>query len=219
MSTLYIFDLDDTLMDSRVRFENGLFSVLEEDGIPYDAASMIELTTPLGLSGSAQYFHDVLGVRGTTQEILRRIEQSMERLYAEVIGPRPGVIPFLQTLSAQGARCFVLTATPHSLTDVCLARNGMLPFFEAVWSTDDFGFSKSDPRLFPAVANRLGVPGEEILYFEDSITALKNAKLAGFRTYAVFNAHTEEQIRYLRANFEGFVESFENVPPITADRP
>ncbi len=216
MNTLYIFDLDDTLVDSRIRFENGLFSVLDEEGIDYDAEKMIELTTPLGLSGSAKYFHDVLGVRGTTQEILRRIEQSMERLYAEVIKPRAGVLSFLKTLSARKARCFVLTATPHSLTDVCLARNEMLPFFEKVWSTDDFGFSKSDPRLFFAVASRLGVPCERILYFEDSITALKNAKHAGFRTYAVCNGHTEEQISYMRANFEGFIESFEHIPPIKA---
>ena len=211
MNNVYIFDMDDTLVDSMIRFDEGVFSVLNEDGIAYDRLKMIATTIPLGVSGSARYFHDVLGVRGTVDEIVRRIEDSMYRLYCERIFPKAGVAEYLNRKHREGNRLFVLTATPHTLTDPCLKTNGLFDLFERVLTTDDFGIQKNDVRLFDEVAKELAVSPSDILYFDDSMTAINNAKTAGYRTYGVYSEHSEEEIRYIKEHHDGFVRSFENL--------
>jgi len=185
VSHIDIFDLDDTLIDSEIRFSEGVFAILNEEGIAYDAEALRRLTIPMGLSGTAQYYHDVLGVGGTVEEILGRIEEKMYTLYAHRITPKPDAIAYLDALSRAGHRLFVLTATPHSLADVCLKRHGLFSRFERVWSVDGFGFPKSDLRLFSRVADAVGVTGDFIRYYDDSLTAIKTAKAAGFRTHAL----------------------------------
>ena len=187
MGNIDIFDLDDTLIDSEIRFSEGVFAILDEDGIAYDAEELRRLTVPMGLSGTAEYYRDVLGVKGTVGQIFERIMQKMYDLYASRIPSRPDAVSYLNALHRAGHRLFVLTATPHSLADVCLRRNGLFSLFETVWTVDDFGLFKNDVRLFERIAETIGVDGTEIHYFDDSLTAIKNAKAAGFRTYAVCN--------------------------------
>ncbi|MBR3893581.1 MAG: HAD family hydrolase [Clostridia bacterium] len=211
MSHIDVFDLDDTLIDSEIRFSEGVFAILDEEGIAYDAEELKRLTIPMGLTGTAQYYRNVLGVRGSVDEILERIEKKMHKLYAERIAPKLDAVAYLNPLSRAGHRLFVLTATPHSLADVCLKRHGLFSLFERVWSVDDFGFPKSDVRLFEAVANTLGTAGREIRYYDDSFTALKNAKTVGFRTHAVCNhlltrAQTKEYGQFCDVIFRSFDE-------------
>ncbi len=213
MSHIDVFDLDDTLIDSEIRFSEGVFAILDEDGIAYDAEALRQLTIPMGLVGTAQYYHDVLGVRGTVDEILERIEQKMFLLYARRIAPKPDAVSYLNALSRAGHRLFVLTATPHSLADVCLRRHGLFSLFEKVWSVDDFGLPKSDARLFTRVADAIGVTGDRIRYYDDSLTALKNAKTAGLCTYAICPKGENHKISDAQKKIcDVILESFDELP-------
>lgn len=211
MGNIHIFDLDDTLIDSEIRFSEGVFAILDEDGIAYDAEELRRLTIPLGLAGTAQYYCDVLGVKDTVEQILERIMQKMYDLYASRIQTKPDAVAYLNALHRAEHRLFVLTATPHRLADVCLRRNGIFSLFEAVWTVDDFGLFKNDVRLFERVAETLGVDGSEIHYFDDSLTAIKNAKAADFRTYAVCNG--ERLFRPADARYcDVMLQSFDELP-------
>ena len=212
MRPVYVFDIDDTLIDSAKRYEIGVLPILDEEGISYDAEETVRALAPLGVPRSAEYFCRVLGVRGSVEAVIARLENGLLRYYASDVRPRAGVINYLERLRNEGARLFVLSASPHKLVDVCLQANRMTELFEQVWTIEDFdGVTKEHPRLFEAVAARIGVLPSAVHYFDDSTVALRNAKKVGFRTYAVSAAQSKIELHELQTQHVAFIKSFEDL--------
>ena len=68
------------------------------------------------------------------------------------------------------------------------------------WSSEDFGFMKSDVRIYSAVADRLGMNIGDCTMVDDSFRVLTTAKKAGMQTIGVFDessADMEKEIRDL----------------------
>ena len=172
-----VFDLDDTLVDSWSRFDEGLLPMLDAEGVAYNREEMIAKTHPQGLLPTAALFSE-LGVSGTVEEIMRRLEEGMYREYAHNIRLMPGAKEYLRRLRGNGTRLFVLTASPHSIADPCLQNNGVYDWFDKVWTVEDYGIGKSDPKLFEQVIENIGAVAEEILYFDDNPVAVVNAAIA-----------------------------------------
>ena len=207
MSNIYVFDLDGTLVDSMPYFAKGILSIPEEVGIP-TSPELLKIVTPLGYTKTAEYYRRELGMQDSTENIVRRIEAKLVYEYANNIVPKTGVADYLHARHAEGARLFVLTASPHIVTDVCLQHNGLFDLFEQVWSVEDFALSKSDPRIFFEVAKKIGCEVQDVHYFDDSLIALRNAKTAGYRTYAVYDAQNDEEIAEMKREYDVFVPSF-----------
>ena len=197
MSKICIFDLDGTLVDSMAYFAKGILSIADDAGIGYDS-SLLKILTPLGYTKSAEYYVNVLGVNETVDSLVKKIGERLVYQYSNNIFLKPFVREYLEKLSAEGARLFVLTASPHLVTDVCLEHNGVFGLFERVWSVEDFGLSKSSPELFHKVAGVIGCNECEIHYFDDSLIALENAKKAGYVTYGVYDGQSEEEMTRMK---------------------
>ena len=210
MKPIYIFDLDGTLVDSMPYFSKGILKIADDAGLTY-GEELLKILTPLGYTKSAEYYVHELGVQDSVDNIVSRIEQNLVYEYTNNIVTKPGVKAYLQTLHQNGARLFVLTASPHLVTDVCLQKNGIFDLFEAVWSVEDFALTKSDTRLFFKVAETLKCTPEEIHYFDDSLIALGNAKRSGYRTYAVYDAQSPEEVVRMKNEYDVYVESFESL--------
>ena len=207
---VYVFDLDGTLVNSMPRYEAGMLSILDEEGIAYDG-ELIKIITPLGYTKTAEYYIDKLGLRDSVASIVSRMEEKLVYEYSNNIFLKPGVNEYIRRLHAEGARLFVLTASPHIVTDVCLQKNGVFDLFEQIWSVEDFGLSKSGTELFYEVARIIGCEREEINYFDDSLIALANAKKSGYLTYAVFDRQTPDEVETMKREYGVYVGSFEEL--------
>ena len=207
---VYVFDLDGTLVNSMPRYEAGMLSILDEAGIAY-GDDLIKIITPLGYTKTAEYYINELGLDDSVASIVSKMENKLVYEYSNNIFLKPGVNEYVRRLHAEGARLFVLTASPHIVTDVCLKHNGIYDLFETVWSVEDFGLSKSGTELFYEVARRIGCERDEINYFDDSLIALKNAKKSGYITYAVYDRHTPDEIERMKNEYDIFVGSFEEL--------
>ena len=210
MNPIYIFDLDGTLVDSMRYFAKGILKIADDAGIVY-GEELLKILTPLGYEKSAEYYVNELGVNDTVENIVSRIKQNLVYEYTNNIIAKKGVKDYLQKLFQNGARLFVLTASPHLVTDVCLKRNGIYDLFEQIWSVEDFSLNKSDTRLFFKVAETIGCQSNEIHYFDDSLIALANAKKSGFRTYAVYDAHTPDEVKTMKTEYDVFVNAFDSL--------
>lgn len=206
MRKIYIFDMDGTLIDSMPRFAEGILHVLDEERIPYNE-DMLQIVTPLGYRKSAELYVK-MGVKDSVEHIVKRIEQKMVYEYTYNIGLKPDVKEYLEKLQSEGAEMYVLTASPHIVTDVCLQRNGIYDMFRKVWTVDDFGLTKSDVQLFYEVAREIGCQPEEIRFFDDNLTAVRNAKKAGYQTYGVNDRHTEEEQERMKQAADYYIHTY-----------
>ena len=203
-TAICVFDLDGTLVDSMPYFTKGMLSIADDAGISYDD-TLIKILTPLGYVKGAEYYVNKLSVNDTVENIVSKINSRLLYEYANNIYTKPFVKEYLFKLHENGPRMFVLTASPHSVTDVCLKHNGIYDLFEKVWSVEDFGLSKSDTRIFFEVARTIGCEPCEIHYFEDSLIALENAKKAGFMTYGVYDAQSDEELENMKSELADIV--------------
>lgn len=211
MAEIYIFDLDGTLVDSMTYFSKGILSIADDAGIKYDG-TLIKILTPLGYTKSAEYYVNELGIQDTVENIVKKIGDRLVYEYSNNIVTKRGVKEYLKKLHAAGARLFVLTASPHLVTDVCLKNNGIFDLFEKVWSVEDHGLSKSSPELFFKVAKDIGCRENEIHYFDDSLIALENAKKAGYITYGVYDAQSDTELSRMKDELSDIlVMSFEEL--------
>ena len=202
-----VFDLDDTLVDSWSRFDGGMLPILDAEGITYDRDEMIAKMHPQGVPPTAALFCE-MGVPGTVEEVTRRLEEGMYREYAHHIRLMPGAEEYLRRLRSDGVRLFVLTASPHSITDPCLRNNGVWDWFERVWTVEDYGMGKSNPQLFVDVVEDIGLPAEEILYFDDNPVAVVNAAAAGMQVCGVLCPHTPQNAERIPQVTSQYITSF-----------
>ena len=209
MSEICVFDLDGTLVDSMSYFAAGLLKILDDAGIPYDD-TIVETITPLGYVGSAELFRS-MGVEATVEEMVAQMKENLVYEYSNNIKLKPCVGDFLCQLKAQGARLFVLTASPHAVTDICLKNNGVYDLFEQIWSVDDFGMTKSELELFDAVAQKIGCDPQDINYFEDNLTAVTNAALSQYKVYGVLDKQQPEDIEQIKELSDIFVYSYKDL--------
>ena len=203
-----VFDLDGTLVDSMPYFSKGILSIADDAGIKY-GPELIRILTPLGYVGGAEYYVRELGVKDTVENIVKTIGDRLVYEYSNNVVLKPGVGEYLRRLKVEGARLFVLTASPHLVTDVCLKRNGIYDLFEQVWSVEDFRLTKSDTRLFYKVSEAIGCKNNEIHYFDDSLVALSNAKKSEYITYGVYDAQTADEVAEMKREYDFYVPSFE----------
>ena len=118
MKKFYLFDLDGTLIDSMRQWSQKMLLILERENIPYPE-DIIQKITPLGDVKTAEYFIR-LGVKKSVEEILAAMDAYAEEEYAHKIPLKPYVREYLMHLQPRGASLYVLTASPHKLTEVCL---------------------------------------------------------------------------------------------------
>ena len=147
-------------------------------------------------------------LEGTVEEIVHRIEEKLVEQYAHHIRLKEGVDAYLRKRKAEGAQLYVLTASPHIVTDICLQQNGVYDLFDGVWSVEDYGIAKGDVRVYEAVAQRIGCRTQDITFFDDNITALTTGKAAGCYCVAVFDRHTEEAFAALCNGGHTSIRSF-----------
>ena len=210
MKKIAMFDLDGTLVNSMSRFSAGILTILDENGITYDTDEMISITTPLGYKGTAEYFISI-GVKGTVEELIKQMSDNLINEYTNNIYLKPFVKEYLLKLKSEGYSLYVLTASPHCVTDPCLKHNEVYDLFTEVWSVEDFGIPKTEIKLFYDVAEKLDCKPEEILFFDDNDTAVVNSTKAGYKSVGVRDNQTYEQIEIIKNNAARFIESFEEL--------
>lgn len=206
----YIFDFDGTLVDSMPTWSLKMIRILEHYGVSYPK-DVIRRITPLGDIGTAKYFREELGVPATEEELYAQMDAYALPKYRDEIPIKAGVEAYLRGLKARGASLHVLTASPHKMVDPCLKRLGIFDLFENVWSSDDFGMTKSQPEIYKEAAKRIGVSVEEAMFFDDNIGALQTAKAAGMHTVGVYDPTGEDFMQQMKETAERYIMTFEEM--------
>ena len=187
----YFFDVDGTLVDSMTRAWNEvIIKYLVDRKVSYPE-NLIAQTVTKGFMGIANYYVDVLGIKEKPQDIYDFFMKNLERLYVQEFELKKGAVELVKTLKSKGYSVNVISGSPHRFVNPCLKRNGVFDLFDNVWSVEDFSLAKDDVNLFLKLAKSVGVEPSNCTIIDDSINAIKTAKLAGFNTVGMYEVTVE----------------------------
>lgn len=203
----YLFDFDGTLVDSMPSFISVMLKILEENNIEY-RNDIVKIITPLGYGGTAKYFIEKLGLKKPLDEILKTMNSYAYHEYAYNIIAKENVIETLKKLKEKGCSLNILTASPHTVLDVCLKRIGIFDLFDNVWSCEDFNTTKADVNIYKMVSEKLNKPIEEILFLDDNCNACKTSASSGMKVCGVFDKSSEDYVDEMKSICHHYINDF-----------
>lgn len=210
MKIAYLFDFDGTLVDSMPTFISAMLRILDENRISYDN-SIIKIITPLGLSGTAEYYINHLGVKMSKEQLMSVMKDYMLDAYFHTIPAKENVPDVLKVLKARGASLNVLTASPHITLDACLKRLGLWALFDNVWSCDDFNTTKANPQIYVMAARKMNRSVEEVLFLNDNLNADLTAKSAGMKVCGVYDKSSNNYVDQMKAVTDFYIYDFKEL--------
>jgi len=185
---LYVFDLDGTLVDTRLDIARALQKALGEAGFPQPGLG--DVTKAIG-GGARKALLKLTGLQDDELDpcLLENFAAIYEQMCCDNTSVYPGAEELLKRLKERGARLAVVTMKYRTPTHRILKHHGLFDLLDAVVSFDDIEKRKPDPESLFMLQKRFGVPLERILMVGDSMTDLEYAKAAGVDACAVTHGY------------------------------
>lgn len=183
---LLIFDLDGTLIDSKLDIAHSVNATLDYMGMPRISHELV--STYIG-NGAPVLMRRSLGPEATEEDVEKALDFFI-RYYAQHCLDNttlyPGVKDALDILKAQeGVRMAVLTNKPVRISNHIIGGLGCGEHFFRVYGGNSFERKKPDPVGIETLLSETGAPREEAVMVGDSAVDVRTARNAGIRACGV----------------------------------
>ena len=172
-TSLAIFDLDGTLIDSAGGIHQALNLLLGELDCP--PLSLAEVRGMIGEGGMKLVERALEMRRRTSPDIRVELRRFLEHYTADPVAQTelyPGVAEILPRLRERGITLAVCTNKPIRLSETILARLGIAKYFSAVLGGDSRPFRKPDPRMLEELLQEFAAqPADAVLVGDSEIDA------------------------------------------------
>ena len=188
-----IFDFDGLILDTETPEFRIWQDIYREHGYEFPAEKWAAIIGGAGLSDFDAAEHLTLLSEGRLDSVSLRDRNHLESIkLIHSLEPLPGVLDYLTQAKRLGLRLAIASSSPRSWVEPHARRIGVFPFFDEVITREDVGpgRTKPNPDLFLMALDRLQVPGEAAIVFEDSPNGIRAARRAGIFVVAVPNELT-----------------------------
>ena len=204
--SMYLFDLDGTLLDS-----NGIWKQVDREflarrGLPYTHAyyeGVAHTILPLAAKFTKEFCH----LSESCEDIMAEWMELAGDLYAHV-PVKPGVRAFLRQCQAEDRRMAVVTSSVPSHCRTALEHLDLTKYFEGCFFAHDLGLEKQNPVLWQTVADRCSVRPEDCTVFDDSFSACRGARDARMRVVGVYDQLFAQDERAMMEFCDVYLHSF-----------
>jgi beta-phosphoglucomutase family hydrolase len=205
-----IFDMDGTLVDN----------------MPLHIECWIALFQDEGRAVTAQDYH-ASGIGGSAEEVARhflgehltdaqteRLVDEKEFLYPTLARRRLKLLRGTRRMLWQARReeipLALATSAGEQNVEFFMETQNLHGYFDVVLDAGSVTRTKPHPDVFLKAADRMGVPPDRCLVFEDSLPGLEAARRAGMRAVGMATMHPPEQLRRL-AHVVGVIQDYAGV--------
>lgn len=199
-----IFDADGTLMDSMHIWDTVDSAFLMMHGIEPKEKHLFR---KYGYFNTINRMIEEYNLNMSFDEVKTQIMKILEYYYENVATAKDGVKDFLKVLRKNGVKCVVATATDRYLMEPALQRNGLLEYFDAVFTTRDIGLSKHQPDVFNMARDFMSAD-ENVFIFEDAAYAIDTAKKAGYKVVAIEDYSAEDEREHIKSIADFYVADY-----------
>jgi HAD superfamily hydrolase (TIGR01509 family) len=187
-----LFDLDGTLAETDSLHLPTWVDALEPYGVEVDEEFYKERIS--GRS-TGEIVKDLLP--DLTDEEGRSIGDAKEASFREraaELEPLPGLADFIEQGRERGLKIALVTNAPEENVEAILPALELRDFFDGVVLADDVEAVKPDPAPYRAALKKTGVPAEEALAFEDSVSGISSSVAAGIPTVGIASTQDPEKL-------------------------
>jgi phosphoglycolate phosphatase len=178
--SVYLFDIDGTLLDSAADICAAIEQVIVKEGVPAPSFSYLKGFVGLHL---VDCFADV--IPGCGEEKLGELVETYRGIYrAREHGETRVFAGVVEGLAGLGGRKSTATTKGTPMARAILTQFGLEGYFEQVQGTDGFA-SKPAPDVILAALKGLGAEPRECLMVGDSPADVAAARAAGVKVCAV----------------------------------
>jgi HAD superfamily hydrolase (TIGR01509 family) len=188
-----IFDFDGLILDTETPEFHVWQNIYREHGHELPAEKWVSIVGGSGLSDfdAAKNLSLLTQGRLDSASLSDRFRlQSGELIHT--LEPLPGVVDYLKEAKRLKLRLAIASSSTRAWVEPHARRIGVYHFFDHVVTREDVapGRTKPNPDLFLTALDRLKVPRESAIVFEDSPNGVKAARQAGIFVVAVPNELT-----------------------------
>ncbi len=200
-SSLIVFDLDGTLVDTAPDLITALNHVLAREGLP--PVPLASARNMIG-AGARKLIERGLEAEGraVTVDELNRMTADFIEFYAAHIAdasrPFEGLEAALDDLASRGHRLAVCTNKLEWLSRRLLDALGLTGRFAAICGADTFGVSKPDPAILRQTVAKAGGALASSIMVGDSGNDIGVARRAGMPVIAVSFGYTDVPVAELK---------------------
>ena len=209
---LLIFDLDGTLIDSRLDLAQAVNATRAHMGMP--PLEHERVFSYVG-NGAPVLVRRALGEQATEEEVEEALEFFLEYYREHDLDHTtlyPGVRESLEQFQRAGKRMAVLTNKPVRMSRHIVEGLGVSQFFFQVYGGNSFEFKKPNPIGVEALRGETGAAREATLMIGDSSVDVITARNAGIRCYAVSYGFQPETLSEPAPDV--LVDHFEDLVPL-----
>lgn len=203
----YIFDLDGTILDSMVIWQDLGSEYLRTLQIEPEQ-NLSSVLSSMSLAEGAAYIRMHYLPDTTEREILKGVLKLVEHFYIHDVQLKKDAYEVLQTLKERGMGITAATAGNRLLAEAALKRLGVLGFFDAVFTCDEIGKGKDVPDIYDMAAEFMHLSCSECLVAEDSLKALLTAKNAGYTVCGVYDAYSHDDQTELKNASDLYIDAY-----------
>ena len=185
-----IFDFDGTLFDSMPIWKGVRNKFFDYIGIKLTKEDE-EAFKGLYMNESFLLAKERFKLKETKEELYDLFYGYLKERYLAEATPKNDIIEFLEKLKARGVKMGIATATGEPALEAVLEKFGMLDYFSAIYSTYTVGASKTEPKVYDVVLEKIGTEKETTWVFEDALYAAKTVKANGFNLVGIFDESEE----------------------------
>jgi HAD superfamily hydrolase (TIGR01509 family) len=172
-----LFDMDGTLIDSEPYWMESEQALAAEHKGKWTTEDGLDVVG-MSLDKSSRLLKERANIPLEPEEIVDVLTEEVQKKLRKVVPWRPGAKELLQDLREHGVKTALVTMSMHRMAQQVV---DAIEFsaFDVIVAGDDVRNGKPHPEAYQKAAELLGFEPSRCIAFEDSVSGLTSAELAG----------------------------------------